>query len=113
MNINFNKVKFETAYGDKNQLKPSNGLEFTFSGRSNVGKSSLINKLFNRKKLAKVSSMPGKTATINFYDLEGIKFVDLPGYGYSKVSKEEKKREIRNPALIRENASCRLTKGVF
>ncbi|MDE6849045.1 MAG: ribosome biogenesis GTP-binding protein YihA/YsxC, partial [Ruminococcus sp.] len=59
---------------------------------SNVGKSSLINKIFNRKNLARVSSVPGKTATINFYKLENIYFVDLPGYGYAKVSKSEKER---------------------
>ncbi|MDE6679575.1 MAG: ribosome biogenesis GTP-binding protein YihA/YsxC, partial [Ruminococcus sp.] len=57
-----------------------------------VGKSTLINKLFNRKNLARVSSVPGKTATINFYKLEDIYFVDLPGYGYAKVSKSEKER---------------------
>jgi GTP-binding protein len=57
-----------------------------------VGKSTLINKLFNRKNLARVSSVPGKTATINFYGLENIYFVDLPGYGYAKVAKSEKER---------------------
>jgi len=57
-----------------------------------VGKSTLINKLFNRKNLARVSSVPGKTATINFYGLENLYFVDLPGYGYAKVSKSEKER---------------------
>ena len=63
-----------------------------FSGRSNVGKSSLINKLVNRKALARVSAKPGKTATINFYRLQQCRLVDLPGYGYAKVSAEEKKR---------------------
>ena len=67
--------------------------EIAFAGRSNVGKSSLINCLTNRNKLARTSSSPGKTATINFYDISGkIRFVDLPGYGYAKVSKEEKRR---------------------
>ena len=66
--------------------------EIAFAGRSNVGKSSLINGLLNRKNLARVSSVPGKTATINFYGLENIYFVDLPGYGYAKVSKSEKER---------------------
>ena len=61
-------------------------------GRSNVGKSTLINKIFNRKNLARVSSVPGKTATINFYSLENIYFADLPGYGYAKVAKSEKER---------------------
>ena len=63
-----------------------------FSGRSNVGKSSLINKVLNRKKLAKVSSQPGKTVTINFYNLVDARLVDLPGYGYAKVSAGEKRR---------------------
>ena len=65
--------------------------EIAFAGRSNVGKSSLINQLLNRRKLAKVSSTPGKTRTINFYNINNGEFrlVDLPGYGYAKVSKAE------------------------
>ena len=66
--------------------------EIAFAGRSNVGKSSLLNKLFNRKGLAKVSQTPGKTATINFFSCDGVRFVDLPGYGYAKVSKSDKSR---------------------
>ncbi|MEE1047622.1 MAG: ribosome biogenesis GTP-binding protein YihA/YsxC [Clostridia bacterium] len=67
--------------------------EIAFVGRSNVGKSSLINCLTNRTKLARTSSSPGKTATINFYDIEGkYRLVDLPGYGYAKVSKSEQER---------------------
>lgn len=67
--------------------------EIAFVGRSNVGKSSLINCLTNRTKLARTSSTPGKTATINFYDIAGqYRLVDLPGYGYAKVSKEEQRR---------------------
>ena len=92
MSINFNNVVFETSFGNKNQLKQSDGIEFVFSGRSNVGKSSLINKLFNRKHLARVSSTPGKTATINFYKVGSVRFVDLPGYGYAKVSKTEQNK---------------------
>jgi GTP-binding protein len=66
-------------------------LEFAFSGKSNVGKSSLINALVNRKALARTSSQPGKTQTINFYHLnDSFYFVDLPGYGYAKVSQEIK-----------------------
>lgn len=70
---------------------PSEGyLEFAFAGRSNVGKSSLINKLLNRKSLARVSATPGKTATINFYNIDDTIFlVDLPGYGYAQRSKSE------------------------
>lgn len=90
--MNFNKVEFEASFGTSKQIKPSCCPEFVFAGRSNVGKSSLINKLFNRKKLARVSSMPGKTATINFFRSETVRFVDLPGYGYAKTSKKEKIR---------------------
>lgn len=90
--MNFHNVAFEASYGTSSQLPPSNEIEVAFAGRSNVGKSSLLNKLFNRKALAKVSSTPGKTATINFFDAGGVKFVDLPGYGYAKVSKSEKAR---------------------
>ena len=66
--------------------------ELSFSGRSNVGKSSLINKLCSRKNLARVSSTPGKTATINFYAVDDCYFVDLPGYGYAKVSNADRER---------------------
>lgn len=73
-------------------MPDSTAVEIAFAGRSNVGKSSLINKLLNRKSLARVSSMPGKTVTINFFDVDGAHFVDLPGYGYAKVAKSEKQR---------------------
>ena len=90
--MNFNNVRFERSFGTSAQLTPSTAPEVAFSGRSNVGKSSLLNKLFNHKGLAKVSQTPGKTATINFFDGDGVTFVDLPGYGYAKVSKSEKAR---------------------
>ncbi len=90
--MNFNKAEFYASYGKFSQIPPCEGIEIAFVGRSNVGKSTLINKLFNRKNLARVSSVPGKTATINFYKLENIFFADLPGYGYAKVSKSEKQR---------------------
>lgn len=90
--MNYHNVKFAAAYGTSSQLPVSTRPEIAFVGRSNVGKSSLLNKLFNRKKLAKVSSKPGKTSTINFFDAEGAHFVDLPGYGYAQVSKSEKVR---------------------
>ena len=90
--MNFHNVVFETSYATSDALPKSDLLEIAFAGRSNVGKSSMINKIFNRKNLARVSSMPGKTATINFFRLENIRFVDLPGYGYAKVSKSEKLR---------------------
>ena len=92
MKLNYNKAEFTAAYGKFSQLPPPERIEIAFAGHSNVGKSTLINKLFNRKNLARVSSVPGKTATINFYGLDNMYFVDLPGYGYAKVSKSEKER---------------------
>lgn len=90
--MNFNEVQFEFAAGTPQQLPKSDMPEIVFSGHSNVGKSSLINKLVQRKALARVSAQPGKTATINFYRLQEFRMVDLPGYGYAKVSKAEKIR---------------------
>lgn len=90
--MNYNNSEFLASYGLSRQLPDSDRPEIVFSGRSNVGKSSLINKLCNRKKLARVSATPGKTATINFYRVDTAYFVDLPGYGYAKVSKEERDR---------------------
>lgn len=90
--MNFSQAQFVSSYGKYSQIPKSDRTEIAFSGRSNVGKSSLINKLFNRKSLARVSSVPGKTVTVNFYSLENIYIVDLPGYGYAKVAKTEKLR---------------------
>ena len=90
--MNFNKVQFERSFGTSKQLPGSTLPEVSFAGRSNVGKSSLLNTLFNRKGLAKVSQTPGKTATINFFLTDEARFVDLPGYGYAKVSKTERER---------------------
>lgn len=90
--MRFDNAAFEFAAGRVDQLPPDTLPEIVFSGRSNVGKSSLINKLVNRKALARVSATPGKTGTINFYQLEKCRLVDLPGYGYAKVSQSEKLR---------------------
>ena len=90
--MNYNKADFIASYGISSQLPESDRPELSFSGRSNVGKSSLINKLCNRKNLARVSSTPGKTATINFYAVDDCYFVDLPGYGYAKVSNADRER---------------------
>lgn len=90
--MKYEKAEFKSAYGTFEQLPPSDLPEIAFAGRSNVGKSSLLNKLFMRKNLARVSSVPGKTITINFYGVDGVNFVDLPGYGYAKVSRSEKQR---------------------
>ena len=83
---------FALACGKLSQLPKPERMEFAFIGRSNVGKSTLINKLVGRKSLARVSGVPGKTATINFYSVDGVYFVDLPGYGYAKTSKSEQER---------------------
>ena len=88
----FNKADFIASYGISSQLPESDRPELSFSGRSNVGKSSLINKLCSRKNLARVSSTPGKTATINFYSVDDCYFVDLPGYGFARRSKAERDR---------------------
>ena len=90
--VKFEAAAFEFAAGKLNQLPPSDVPEIVFSGKSNVGKSSLINKILNRKALARVSATPGKTGTINFYNIQGARLVDLPGYGYAKVSQSEKLR---------------------
>ena len=90
--MNFNKVAFERSFGISSQLPPSTLPEVAFAGRSNVGKSSILNALFGRKSLAKVSQKPGKTSTINFFATDTARFVDLPGYGYARVAKSEKGR---------------------
>ena len=90
--MNFNNVSFERSFGISSQLPPSTLPEVAFAGRSNVGKSSMLNALFGRKSLAKVSQKPGKTSTINFFAADGARFVDLPGYGYARVAKSEKGR---------------------
>lgn len=90
--MNINNVKFEASFGTASQLKASTLPEIVFAGKSNVGKSSLINKFFNRKNLARVSGVPGKTTTINFFVAEGVRIADLPGYGYAKRPDSEKRR---------------------
>lgn len=90
--MKFDNAIFETSFGTASQLRQSDLPEIAFSGRSNVGKSSLLNKIMGRKSLARVSSMPGKTVTINFFKLDNCRLVDLPGYGYAKVSHNEKLR---------------------
>lgn len=96
--MNFNKAEFTASYGISSQLAADGLPEIAFAGRSNVGKSSLLNKLFNRKNLARVSSVPGKTVTVNFYNVDGNRFVDLPGYGYAKISN---RKRIDLPSLWR------------
>ena len=90
--INYQLARFEASYGDARQLPESTMPEVAVCGRSNVGKSSLLNKVFGRKGLVKVSATPGKTSNINFFEVDGIRFVDLPGYGFARVSQKEKER---------------------
>lgn len=90
--MKFDNAAFEASFGTAEQLSESTVPEIAFSGRSNVGKSSLLNKVMGRKSLARVSSVPGKTVTINFFKLDSCRFVDLPGYGFAKVSESEKLR---------------------
>ena len=91
--MNIHNVSLTISAVRPNQYPKTSFPDLAFAGRSNVGKSSLINKLLNRKSLARVSAKPGKTATINFYNIDNcLNFVDLPGYGFAKVSKQEKKK---------------------
>ena len=86
-------AQLETVCGVTSKLPKNKELEIAFAGKSNVGKSSLINGLLNRKALARTSSQPGKTQTINFYRInDAFYFVDLPGYGYAKVSVSEREK---------------------
>lgn len=86
-------VELETVCGITSILPENNLPEIAFAGKSNVGKSSLINALMNRKSLARTSGQPGKTQTINFYNVNGeLYFVDLPGYGYAKIAETVKKK---------------------
>ena len=90
--MNTNAFAFEAAFGTAAQLPTSTLPEIAFAGRSNVGKSSLLNCLLRRSGLARVSSMPGKTVTVNFYSDGKIRLADLPGYGYAKRPQSEFKR---------------------
>lgn len=86
-------VALETVCGVTSVLPKNDKVEIAFAGKSNVGKSSLINALMNRKALARTSAQPGKTQTINFYNVnDAVYLVDLPGYGYAKVSQAEKEK---------------------
>ncbi|MBE5877908.1 MAG: YihA family ribosome biogenesis GTP-binding protein [Lachnospiraceae bacterium] len=86
-------VSLETVIGVTSKIPENDKMEIAFAGKSNVGKSSLINALMNRKSLARTSAQPGKTQTINFYNInDELYFADLPGYGYAKVSQSEKEK---------------------
>lgn len=86
-------VNLETVCGVTSRLPENDKPEIAFAGKSNVGKSSLINALMNRKAYARTSAQPGKTQTINFYNInDALYYVDLPGYGYAKISQKEKEK---------------------
>jgi len=93
MGMKILKAELERVAVSKNQYPKDDLLEIALVGRSNVGKSSFINSMVNRKNLARTSAKPGKTRTINFYNINNeLRLVDLPGYGYAKVSKKEKEK---------------------
>lgn len=95
MAINYQLARFDKAFSQASQIPPSTLPEVVFAGRSNVGKSTLLNALLGNKNLAKTSSKPGKTATINFFSVPGCYYVDLPGYGYAQVSMKERESWAR------------------
>ena len=105
-------VSLETVCGITSKLPDNQKIEVAFAGKSNVGKSSLINALMNRKSLARTSAQPGKTQTINYYNInDELYFVDLPGYGYAKVSQETKEQWGR--MIERYLQTSRQLKAVF
>ena len=106
------EVTLETVCGITSTLPENDKPEIAFAGKSNVGKSSLINALMNRKSLARISATPGKTQTINFYNINReIYLVDLPGYGYAKVS--EKEKEAWGKMIERYLHKSTMLKAVF
>ena len=106
----WNNVEFKGSFTKLSQLPTDSLLEVSFIGRSNVGKSSLINALVGRKKLAKVSGTPGKTRTLNYYLVENAFYlVDLPGYGYAKVGKADRRafqKMVYDYLFQRSNMIC-------
>lgn len=108
--MNIKEVKFLVSSAQFDQLPPPNYPEYAFVGRSNVGKSSLINRMSSRKDLARVSSTPGKTQLINHFLVDDAWYlVDLPGYGYAQVSKKQRRKftgMIKDYVLKRQNVMC-------
>ena len=93
MNINFNNINLIISAVKKAQYPDTGLTEVALSGRSNVGKSTFINSMIGRKNMARTSQQPGKTQTLNFYNIdEQLIFVDVPGYGYAKVSKSQREK---------------------
>lgn len=115
MKLNINNVSLLISAGNPRQFPTAAIPQIAFSGRSNVGKSSLINSLLQRKKLARVSSTPGKTITINFYNVDNkMMLVDLPGYGYAKRTYEEQKKwSALTDGYFTNNPSSHLIRAVI
>ena len=114
MPLNFNKVEFIRSAGSRDHFLRDGLPQFAFAGRSNVGKSSVINRLVNRKNLAYVGASPGKTTQINYFLVDGRAYlVDLPGYGYAKVSRAEKERWGRLMESYFQEETGRITAGVL
>lgn len=113
MTLNTNKVEFIRSAATRKQFIQSSVPVIAFAGKSNVGKSSVINRLLNRKNLARVSGEPGKTIHVNYFLVDGkVYFADLPGYGYAKVSQSEKERWAKlMESFFQEKEPFRL--GVF
>ena len=114
MPLNFGKAVFSRSAGTPADFLRDGLPQFTFAGRSNVGKSSVINRLLNRKNLAYVGASPGKTTQINYFLVDGRAYlVDLPGYGYAKVSRSEKERWGRLMENYFQEGSRLITAGVL
>ena len=114
MPLNFNKVEFIRSAGDRAHFLRDGLPQFAFAGRSNVGKSSVINRLVNRKNLAYVGASPGKTNQINYFLVDRRAYlVDLPGYGYAKVSRAEKERWGRLMESYFQDEGGLITLGVL
>ena len=114
MALNFARAEFARSAGARDQFLRDGLPQFAFAGRSNVGKSSVINRLLNRKNLAYVGASPGKTTQVNYFLVDGRAYlVDLPGYGYAKVSRAEKERWGRLMESYFQEESGRITTGVL
>ena len=114
MSLNFNKVDFVRSASSRHHFLRDGLPQFAFAGRSNVGKSSVINRLVNRKNLAYVGASPGKTTQINYFLVDSRAYlVDLPGYGYARVSQAEKERWGRLMESYFQEEAGRITAGVL